>query len=196
LVAHRHGHRRAKPRLGGLYTTAPRSEARQPRWFARLGLYLSLPVLRDGLVFYRAMPKRWHFGPDTCAKCSEPLLKRKWPRTQDVPVQVVGAAQVAPCRTGGGEPIFFLSPMRKPILATRGSSRVIDESREMFSRSAAARRDSQTRISFSPRNAIALLELWRAIQVVRTKASQEAFVAFTAILRARHAAISGARSAR
>jgi 16S rRNA G966 N2-methylase RsmD len=124
--------------------------------------------------------------PKKCSACDAPFVRRSWTRRADVPVQVVmrnPEGRLIEC----GVTDFDRSKIKKAQADPRQKdvpSRVIDEEREMFSRSGLGKAGMvNTSDFFSPRNAIALVELWRAIAAVKDKAlRQKLRFAFTAIL--------------
>lgn len=124
--------------------------------------------------------------PKTCPSCGDAFVKRKWRRRADVPVQVVvrnteGRLTEQPASRFDRDMIAKAAadPRQKDV-----PSLTIGEDREMFSRSGLGKAGMvRTADFFSPRNAIALVELWRAIGAVRDKAiRQKLRFAFTAIL--------------
>jgi adenine-specific DNA methylase len=124
--------------------------------------------------------------PKKCPECSSEFVRRKWRRDSDVPVEVVS-------RNSDGrltdQPVSNFD--RKMIEKAASDSRQkqipslsIGEEREMFSRSGLGKAGlTRTSDFFSPRNAIALLELWRAINAVEDEdLRQKLRFSFTAIL--------------
>lgn len=124
--------------------------------------------------------------PKTCPFCGDPFARRSWPREDDVPVEVV---------VEGVDGRLAAQPVsdfdRKMIAAAAADPRqkqvpslVIDEHREMYSRSGLGKVGmTNTASFFSQRNAIALLELWRAINAVGDEdIRRKLSFAFTAIL--------------
>jgi 16S rRNA G966 N2-methylase RsmD len=143
------------------------------------------PSCRFSLVYFR------HFSdkgapPKACPSCDAPFVRRTWARGADVPVQVVTRNDLG--RQVEQEVSDFdlelidraaKDPRQKEI-----PSLIIDKEREMYSRSGLGKAGMvNTADFFSPRNAIALLELWRAINALDDAAlGQKLRFAFTAIL--------------
>jgi 16S rRNA G966 N2-methylase RsmD len=143
------------------------------------------PSCEFDLVYFRHLSAKGG-PPKKCPECGAPFARRNWSRGDDVPVEVVA-------RNGLGrlaaQPVsdFDRKLIRKAAADPRQDdvpSLVIDEQREMFSRSGLGKAGLvRTRDFFSARNAICLLELWRAVNSVEDKAiRQKLRFAFTAIL--------------
>lgn len=124
--------------------------------------------------------------PKQCPSCVAPFERRRWKRGEDVPVEVVvdGVAgkQVAQAVSPLDETRIALA-LADPRL-TQVPSQTIGSDREMYSRSGLGKAGlTRTADFFSARNAIALLELWRAIEGVEdTETKKKLRFAFTAIL--------------
>jgi 16S rRNA G966 N2-methylase RsmD len=177
----------AKSALGDLYVTRRASDNAKAEMVRTVWSFTyRCPSCDTALVFYEAMRNARTSGPDKCAKCSEPFVKRKWLRAEDVPVQVV----VRDPNDRLVEQEVDKADLRSIAKAesdprkSKVPSRTIDESREMFSRSGLGKTGLvETADFFSPRNAIALLELWKAINAVKEDDLHKKFsFAFTAIL--------------
>lgn len=177
----------AKSALGDLYWTCRASDGAAAEMVRTVWSFTyGCPSCGAELVFFRAMRNGGTSAPDKCAECSEPFVKRKWIRKTDVPVQVVVRGDNGRLVEQGVCDADLRAIAKAESDPRRGDvpSRIIDESREMFSRSGLGKAGlTATADFFSPRNAIALLELWRAIQTltdenIRKKLS----FAFTAIL--------------
>jgi adenine-specific DNA methylase len=143
------------------------------------------PSCRFELVYFRHLSPKGA-PPKKCPGCSAAFVRRKWRRVQDVPVETV-------VRNGQGRLIeqevsdFDYKMIEKAGRDPRQKeipSLEIDEAREMFSRSGLGKTGMvQTSDFFSPRNAVALLELWRAINQVKDKSIRSKLrFSFTAIL--------------
>jgi adenine-specific DNA methylase len=124
--------------------------------------------------------------PKTCPQCDGPFVRRKWLRRADIPVQVVirnKEGRLIDCNVGD----LDLRMIAKALADPRQNdvpSLAIGEDREMFSRSGLGKTGMvKTSDFFSPRNAIALVELWRAIgRIEDSRLQQKLRFAFTAIL--------------
>jgi len=177
----------ARTAIGDLYLTRRDSDGAKVEMVRTVWSFTyDCPSCGGSLVFFKAMRNGGTSAPDKCGKCATPFVKRSWKHVSDVPVQVVVRDERGRLTDQDPDKVD-----REAIAKAEADSRqneipslTIDESREMFSRSGLGKAGMlETKRFFSPRNAIALLELWRAIQAVddarlRAKLS----FAFTAIL--------------
>ena len=143
------------------------------------------PVCSNELVYFEHLSPLGA-APGQCPSCGGPFTRRNWSRGEDVPVDVVVAGETGKLVSQN------VSALDRETIATAASdprqedvpSLPIHEHREMYSRSGLGKAGlTETARFFAPRNAIALLELWRAINAwedadLRRKLS----FAFTAIL--------------
>ena len=143
------------------------------------------PVCSNELVYFEHLSPLGA-APGQCPSCDGPFRRRNWSRGEDVPVDVVVAGE------DGKLVSQDVSALDREMIAMAASdprqkdvpSLPIHEHREMYSRSGLGKAGlTETARFFAPRNAIALLELWRAINPwedadLRRKLS----FAFTAIL--------------
>jgi 16S rRNA G966 N2-methylase RsmD len=143
------------------------------------------PSCRYDLVYFTHLSPKGE-PPNTCPSCHAPFVRRHWSRGPDMPVQVVTrntegrlTEQRASNFDRGMIEKAAADPRQKDV-----PSLAITEDREMFSRSGLGKAGLiRTSDFFSCRNAIALLELWRAINAVEDRAvRQKLRFAFTAIL--------------
>lgn len=144
------------------------------------------PSCKGNLVYYRHMRKEQTAAPDKCPRCATAFVRRNWCRTKDVPVQVVVRGSNGRLSEQNVSKTDFAAiemaandPRQRDV-----PSLTIDETREMFSRSGLGKAGLvETAQFFSSRNAIALLELWRAINAVKKESLRKKLsFAFTAIL--------------
>lgn len=143
------------------------------------------PACSASLVYFRRL-RKGGAQPDVCPSCKEKFVRRSWPRLDDVPVQVVVRGQDGKLVDQEPQEVDFAAIERAAGDArqARVPSLPIEEHREMYRRSALGKHGlTETKLFFSPRNAIALLELRTAIdrfsdERLRTKLG----FAFTAIL--------------
>ena len=177
----------AKTALGDLYTTERASDHAETEMVRTVWSFTyNCPSCAKSLVFFNAMRNDRTLAPDKCSHCATPFVKRNWKRGPDVPVEVVVRDANGRLKDQGVEKIDLAAVTKAEADPRQNEipSLAIDDSREMYSRSGLGKAGlTDTKRFFSPRNAIALLELWRAIQAVksnglRTKLS----FAFTAIL--------------
>ena len=174
----------ARTALGGFYVTKRAADGASVEMVRTVWSFTyRCPGCHAELVYYEHLQGS---GIDQCPTCKGPFAKRNWPTGDDVPVQVVvhgingllteqnvAVTDRAAIAAAGADPRQADIP-----------SFPIDASREMFSRSGLGKRGlTETAKFFSSRNAIALLELWRAIAAVTDeKVSKKLSFAFTAIL--------------
>ncbi len=125
-------------------------------------------------------------SPRSCPSCGAGFARRSWRRSDDVPVQVVVRGE------NGRQVEQPVSALDWRNIASADSDPRLDEvpslpiepHREMYGRSGLGKSGmTETAMFFSPRNAIVLLELWKAIADVSDSAiRQKLRFAFTAIL--------------
>jgi adenine-specific DNA methylase len=144
------------------------------------------PGCNTKLIFFSAVSDGSRPAPESCRKCGEIFVKRKWRRSSDVPVQVVVRNAEGRLIDQDVGPVDFelIAKAETDQRQKRVPSRNIDETREMYSRSGLRKAGlTNTAQFFSPRNAIALLELWTAIRDVGDERLRKKLsFAFTAIL--------------
>jgi 16S rRNA G966 N2-methylase RsmD len=177
----------AKAALGDLYTTERASDhAKVEMVRAVWSFTYNCPSCAKPLVFFKAMRNDGTLAPDKCPDCAQPFVKRSWKRGPDVPVQVV-VRDANGRLTDQGVERTDLAAVAKAGSDPRQAqipSLTIDDTREMYSRSGLGKAGlTETKQFFSPRNAIALLELWRAIQAIKNDSLRNKLsFSFTAIL--------------
>jgi 16S rRNA G966 N2-methylase RsmD/predicted RNA-binding Zn-ribbon protein involved in translation (DUF1610 family) len=176
----------ARKALGTLYTTKRDSDGAKVEMIRTIWSFTYLcPSCGDEMVYYEAVNAR-SGAPQHCPSCGGPFARRSWPRGEDVPVEVVvqgeNGKQVGQsvCETDRR----MMRAASKDGRLSKVPSLLIEEDREMFSRSGLRRSGmTETGKFFSPRNGIALVELWRAINDIEDEVIQrELRFAFTAIL--------------
>lgn len=177
----------AKIALGDLYLTRRASDGATVEMVRTVWSFTyCCPSCKAELNFFESMGNDKKSAPEKCPKCATAFVRRNWPRAGDVPVQVVvrgpegrlveqgvDAVDIEAIRSAAADPRQREVP-----------SLHIDDSREMYSRSGLGKAGlTETAQFFSSRNAIALLELWRAINAVKDeKIRKKLSFAFTAIL--------------
>ena len=176
----------ARRALGPLYMTKRASDGAEVEMIRTIWSFTYLcPSCGDDMVFHEVLNARGGV-PQRCPSCGGPFARRRWPRGEDVPVEVViqgeNGRQV-------GQDVCETDRRRMRAALKDGRLREvpslpIGEDREMFSRSGLGRSGmTETGKFFSPRNGIALVELWRAIDAIEDDAIRQALrFAFTAIL--------------
>ena len=143
------------------------------------------PVCSNELVYFEHLSPLGA-APGQCPSCGGPFRRRNWSRGEDVPVDVVVVGEN--CKLVSQD----VSDFDRQMIATAASdprhndvpSLPIEEHREMYSRSGLGKAGlTETARFFAPRNAIALLELWRAINAWEdADLRRKLGFAFTAIL--------------
>jgi hypothetical protein len=143
------------------------------------------PSCKRDLVYYEHLSPSGS-PPKNCPSCQHPFVRREWARGGDVPVEIVvrneqGRLTEQPVCDFDRSLIYKASvdPRQRDV-----PSLAIGEDREMYNRSGLGKAGlTNTFQFFSSRNAIALLELWRAINDVQDDAIRSKLrFAFTAIL--------------
>lgn len=124
--------------------------------------------------------------PSSCPTCRGTFARRVWQRGPDVPVQVVvrGEDHRLVEQSVGAHDLGLIAAAERDSRLVNLPSLEIDASREMYSRSGLGKAGLRaTKDFFSARNAIALFELWQAIQRIDSEPlRQKLLFAFTAIL--------------
>ena len=178
--------RTARTALGELYKTRRATDGAIAEIVRTVWSFTYVcPVCSNELVYFEHLSPLGA-APGQCPSCDKPFRRRNWSRGEDVPVDVVVAGETGKLVSQD------VSALDREMIATAASdprqkdvpSLPIHEHREMYSRSGLGKAGlTETARFFAPRNAIALLELWRAINAwadadLRRKLS----FAFTAIL--------------
>lgn len=178
---------RARKRIGDLYDTKRADDEKTVEMVRTVWSFTYLcPKCRKPLVYFEHLEEEGTRPPKKCPNCPEGFVRRSWSRGEDVPVQVVvdgisGKQVSQPPQPGDLDRITRAQrDRRQQAIPTL----VIDSEREMYRRSALGKHGlTETRRFFSPRNGIALLELWKAInRVDDDDVRRKLRFAFTAIL--------------
>lgn len=174
----------ARTALGGLYLAQRAADGAAVEMVRTVWSFTyQCPACRADLVYYEHLR---HPIFAQCPTCKGPFAKRNWPTGGDVPVQVVvrGADGLLTEQEVTNTDRAAIAAAAADPRQAEIPSLPIDASREMFSRSGLGKRGlTETARFFSSRNAIALLELWRAIgAVIDEKLRKKLSFAFTAIL--------------
>jgi 16S rRNA G966 N2-methylase RsmD len=185
-VAARSVMQQAREQVGDLYKTCRAAdnaavELTRIVWSFTYGC----PACGHRIVFYERIMTSGT-PSETCTTCGMNFERRKWRRGEDVPVEVVVVGKDGRLTTQA------VSDFDREMIATAAAdhrqeeipSLSITQDREMYSRSGLAKVGmTETARFFSPRNAIALLELWRAVNAVSDEhVRRKLRFAFTAIL--------------
>lgn len=179
--------REARTALGDLYSTKRLADAATTEMVRTIWSFTyHCPRCQTRLIYFDALQNGGASQPDSCRDCGEPFSRRAWHRGDDVPVLVVvhnsvGRLSEQPVQQSDVEAISSAARDRRQ---EEVPNTTIDSDREMYRRSALGKHGmTETKRFFSPRNAIALLELWRAIaRVADHRVRQKLMFAFTAIL--------------
>lgn len=176
----------ARKAIGDIYQTKRASDGQEQEMIRAIWSFTYVcPDCRYEMVYYNHLDKKGK-APPCCPSCGGSFVKRLWLRGADVPVQVVVMGEN---RRQVEQEIGKVD--LKKIQQAAGDERQaeipslpIEEGREMYSRSGLGKTGmTQTSLFFSARNAIALLELWNAINARKDrKVRQKLRFAFTAIL--------------
>jgi 16S rRNA G966 N2-methylase RsmD len=177
---------KAREAIENLYITRRASDDAEVEMIRTVWSFTYLcPSCQSPLVYYRHLVGKGD-APEACPACQTPFVRRKWRRSADTPVEIVARNEEGRLAE---QPVsdFDIHMIDKAARDSRQSeipSLVIGDEREMFSRSGLGKAGlTRTADFFSPRNAIALLELWRAISKISDAAlGQKLRFAFTAIL--------------
>ncbi len=143
------------------------------------------PSCQNRLIYFEQMNET-NRPPSHCPTCDRPFIRRNWPRSSDEPVQVVvvGNNGKQEFQAISGFDLQRIADAKRDSRLKEVPSQTIEPEREMYSRSGLAKSGlTETKKFFSQRNAIALLELWTAInQVEDASSKQKLRFCFTAIL--------------
>jgi 16S rRNA G966 N2-methylase RsmD/predicted RNA-binding Zn-ribbon protein involved in translation (DUF1610 family) len=177
----------ARAALGDLYRTRRTSdgallELKRTVW----SFTYVCPACSKSMVYYRHLRNNGTAQPTGCPTCGEKFVRRSWSKADDVPVQVVVPGENGRLVEQDVQDLD-LSAIERALAdprQTRVPSEPIEEHREMYRRSALGKHGlTETKAFFSPRNAIALVELWDAIAHIPDEHMRRKLrFAFTAIL--------------
>jgi 16S rRNA G966 N2-methylase RsmD len=176
----------ARRAIGDLYNTSRESDGSEQEMIRTVWSFVYVcPSCAAPLTYYEHLVATSK-PPRECPSCGGPFTKRAWNRIEDVPVRVVVVG-----RNGKQvEQAIAPSDLQRIDRAAKDGrlgdvpSLPIEQHREMYSRSGLQKVGmTETGRFFSARNAIALLELWRAINNVDdARIRRKLRFAFTAIL--------------
>lgn len=177
---------KAREAIGNLYATRRASDGELVEMVRTVWSFTYIcPSCSSPLVFFRHLSSKG-IPPKTCPTCQGAFVRRNWKRDPDVPVETVARNTQGRLveQAVSDFDLHMIEEASRDPRQREIPSLVIDEDREMFSRSGLGKAGMiRTADFFSPRNAIALLELWRAInKVEEAELLQKLKFAFTAIL--------------
>ncbi|WP_044244779.1 DNA methyltransferase [Chondromyces apiculatus] len=176
----------AKKALGDLYLTRRVSDGFEVDVIRTIWSFVYIcPSCSEQLVYFEHLDGNGK-PVDTCPTCNGTFQRRSWSRASDVPVRVVVDGEDGKQVEQAVQPADLQKIARawKDSRQEKVPSMRISADREMFGRSGLGRAGiMETKQFFSPRNALALHELWSAIgsendEVIRNKLR----FAFTACL--------------
>lgn len=176
----------ARQAVGDYYQTRRKSDGAETDMVRTVWSFVyRCPQCSYELVYYDNLGSSDR-SPSACPECGGAFSRRIWARAADVPVEVVAREESGRLKAQAVTK-FDRSLIERAARDSRQAdvpSLPIDEHREMFSRSGLRKAGlTATRDFFSPRNAIALLELWRAIQAVSSQETRNKLrFCFTAML--------------
>lgn len=176
----------ARTAVGALYTTTRKTDGHLTQMIRTVWSFCyRCPKCDLEMVYFKELDEQGK-SPRTCRRCGTSFARRLWARGDDVPVRVVvlgadGRQVEQSVSSLDWENIADaeIDPRLRDV-----PSLEIEPHREMYGRSGLSKSGmTETGKFFSPRNAIALLELWRTIQRVGDhQIRQKLRFAFTAIL--------------
>lgn len=176
----------ARKSMGKLYMTRRSSDGARVEMVRTIWSFTYLcPSCGQKMLYYDAFCAQ-NRVPQHCPSCGGPFARRSWSRDSDVPMKVVVRGE-----TGRQVEQNVCDTDQRRLRAALKDKRLrqlpslpINEDREMFSRSGLRRSGmTETGKFFSPRNGVALVELWHLINETENKAiRQQLRFAFTAIL--------------
>lgn len=177
----------ARDALGDLYSTVRLEDGAIVELVRTVWSFTyECPSCAEPLVYYEELRDGRTKQPKECKACGQAFVRRTWGRRSDVPVEVAlrnVAGRIVEQPIGSAD----LDRIRRAAEDPRQSrvpTQAIPPDREMYRRSALGRHGlTETKAFFSPRNALALLELWSAIaRLPDVRLRQKLRFAFTAIL--------------
>ncbi len=160
----------ARARIGDLYATTRVEDGAGVEMIRTIWSFIyECPSCREPLTYFEFLDEGGRAGT-ACPKCAHPFERKRWRHTSDMAVRVVvpgtqGRQVEQPVQV---DDLARIARAGKDRRLERVPSATIHSDREMFGRSGLRRSGiTETRQFFSDRNAIALLELWKAIADVR-----------------------------
>jgi 16S rRNA G966 N2-methylase RsmD len=176
----------ARKAIGDLYNTTRESDGTNQEMIRTVWSFVYVcPACSVSFTYYDHLDAKGK-APEDCPSCSAPFTKRLSQRGEDVPVRVVvdgqNGKQVE--QAVNDQDAKKISRALKDKRLDKVPSLTIEQHREMYSRSGLGKIGlTETAKFFSPRNAIALLELWTAINdESNARIRRKLRFAFTAIL--------------
>lgn len=177
---------KARSALGNLYQTRRASDGDKQEMIRTVWSFTYIcPSCSYEMVYFDHLDEKGK-APEKCPSCASEFVKRLWGRGEDAPVRIVvnGEEKKQVEQDVDAEDVRRIKKAAKDRRQKEVPTRYIDKSREMYSRSGLGKaKMTETAMFFSPRNAIALLELWAAISEIKSpKIKKKLRFSFTAIL--------------
>ena len=178
--------KKAKENVGLIYKTKRFSDKKELELIRTIWSFIyECPDCKSGLVYFEEIDENGE-SPKSCTHCNSPFVKRSWKRVGEKPVRVVvtGSNGKQVEQKISALDLKRIKQAAKDKRQKNIPSYEIDSYREMFTRSALKKAGlHETKSFFSPRNAIALYELWKQINNIRDKVIKKKLLfSFTAIL--------------
>ena len=178
--------RKARASIKGLYMTKRVSDNAKVEMVRAVWSFTYIcPACGYEMVYFNHLDEKGR-PPQGCPSCNGPFARRSWARGKDMPVEVVvvGEKGKQARQEVSEDDCRKIREAQEDPRMEQVPSQPIEKHREMYSRSGLGKTGmTETRKFFSPRNAIALLELWRAINEVKDETiRQKLRFVFTAIL--------------
>ena len=178
--------KKAKKNVGLIYKTKRLSDKKELELIRTIwSLVYQCPDCTSELVYFEKVGKNGE-TPKSCTHCGVTFIKRSWKRVGEKPVRVVVIGEDGK-QVEQEVSTLDLRRIKQAAKDERQAnipSYEIDSYREMFARSALKKAGLlETKSFFSPRNAIALYELWNQINNIKDKkVKKKLLFSFTAIL--------------
>lgn len=157
---------RAREAIGAIYQTTRASDLAPAEMIRTVWSFVyACPRCSQRMVYFEHLDRHGK-APAACPSCGDLFVRRTWARVDDVPVRVVleGPEGKQIEQAVQAIDLEHIAIAQLDERQAEVPSLEIARDREMYGRSGLRRAGiDHTRQFFSPRNALALLELWRAI---------------------------------
>jgi len=178
--------RQARCAIGDMYQTTRISDGQCQEMVRSVWSFTyTCPSCGYAFVYYKHLDESGKVA-NQCPTCNEAFVKRLWPRSEDLPVSMVVRGECGKLveQDISQADLERIAKAVNDVRQRKVPSKTIDQTREMYSRSGLGKAGlTKTAMFFSPRNSIALLELWNAINAEKNeRIKQKLRFAFTAIL--------------
>lgn len=157
---------RARRAIGAIYQTTRAGDRAEAEMIRTVWSFVYVcPRCSEKMIYFEHLDRHGK-APSGCPSCGERFVRRSWARAADVPVRVVleGSEGRQIEQAVQAIDLEHIAAAERDPRQSEVPSLEITRDREMYGRSGLGRAGiHHTRQFFSPRNALALLELWRAI---------------------------------